>query len=163
MADLCNFDAAALQNFSARALEEDDLAQAHVLVDLCHGPISLDHWRRLVAAGERPGPQVWQAVRDRRGYIHGLFAHRSEYDLIDGATLNLTDILIAGHSWRATLQAIELIARGIARDAGCPTIRVALHPDRQAPSPEQLRAVFSTLGYSDRGPYLKRAAPQAIA
>lgn len=163
MTDLYKFDAAVVDNFSAQALQKGDLAQAHVLVGLCHGDMSLEHWQRLVAAGERPGPQVWQAMRDRRGYIHGLFAHRTEHDLIDGATLSLTDILTAGHSWRAMLEAVEAAARAIARDEGCPTIRMLLHPDRQAPSPEQLRTVFCALGYCDCGPYLKRAAPLAIA
>ena len=159
MTDRHILDAAVLENFSARVLEKGDLAQAHVLVGLCHDAVTLEHWQRLVSAGERPGPQVWQAMRDRRGYIHGLFAHRTEMDLIDGATLSLTDVLTAGPSWRTTLQAVEASARTIARNEGCPTIRMLLHPDRQAPSPDQLRSVFCTLGYWDCGPYLKRAAP----
>jgi len=163
MVDENNLDAAGRLILSAQPLGEGDLAQAYVLVGLCHDTVSLERWRRLAASGEQPTPLVWQAIRDPRGYIHALFAHRIEHDLVDGATLVATDILTAGPAWRTAMETVELSIRRIACQAGCPSIRILVHPDRKAPTPEQLRAVFLGCGYSDRGPYLSRSSPQAVS
>lgn len=163
MADPCKADSSDDLALSAGALDEADLAQAYVLVGLCHDSVTMDRWRHLVAAGARPSPQVWKTIRDRRGYIHALFAYRMEHDLTLGCTLVVTDILTAGPGWRAALEAIEASARQIASDAGCPSIRVTIHPDREAPGSRELRAVFGALGYADRGPYLSRSFPQGVA
>lgn len=163
MMDEHNFDAAGRLVLSTQTLRHDDLDQAYVLVGLCHDTVTMEHWRHLVASGGRPGPLVWQTIRDPRGYIHALFAHRIEHDLVNGATLVVTDIVTAGPAWRSATETIAHAMHAIAREAGCPSLRVLIHPDRQSPAPEQLRAVFLAGGYSDRGPYLTRCVPQPLA
>ncbi len=148
--------------FSAKTLDEGDLAQAYVLVGLCHDGISLERWRGLVTLSGRPEPLVWKSIRDSRGYIHAIFAHRREHDMHSGAVLVVTDILAAGPGWRAAMEAIEDCVRGTAQQAACPTVRILLHPDRQSPAAEQLRSFFGPCGYSDKGPYLTRTAPHVV-
>lgn len=156
-------DSSAREAFlSAQALDESDLAQAFVLVGLCHDGISLERWRALVADGARPQPLVWQAIRDRRGYIHAVFAHRLEHDMRAGTMLVVTEILTAGPGWRAALEAIDGCLRRLAADAACPTIRILLHPDRINPGADQLRSVLGPCGYVDKGPYLARISPHAV-
>ena len=147
---------------SAQALDEGDLAQAYVLVRLCNDGISMERWRDAVAQSACCQGPMWQSVRDPRGYIHALFAHRREQDLEAGRVLVVTDILTAGPAWRAALEAIDAAARAAAREAACASIRIMVHPHREAPGSERLRGAFRACGYRDCGPYLSLSAPLAM-
>ena len=147
----------------AQALDEGDLAQAYVLVRLCNDGITMERWRNVATQAACCQAPLWQSIRDPRGYIHALFAHRREQDLEAGSVLVVTDILSAGPAWRTAMETIDASARAAAREAACSSIRILLHPDRQAPGPEQLRGIFGACGYRDRGPYLSRTAPHAMA
>jgi hypothetical protein len=147
---------------SAEALDENDLAQAYVLVGLCHDGISLERWRTMVMQAERPEPLVWKSIRDSRGYIHAVFAHRREHDMHAGATLVVTEILTVGPASRAAMEAINGALHNVAGHAACPTIRILLHPDRESPGADRLRRFFGPCGYVDKGPYLTRTTPHAV-
>jgi len=140
----------------AQCLTDLELPQAYTLVGLCHEKVTLAGWQDHVAASERPHSAVWSAVRDRRGYMHAIYSHRVDHDLVAGRNLLLGDIVAPGSTWRATLLAIEADALLQAGEQGCTTIRLALHPGRQSPSDSQLRELLCPLGWVEWGPWLWR-------
>ncbi len=145
-----------LNDLTVDALRDNELAQAYTLVGLCHDGVSLEDWRDHVAAAGQPDHVVWSTVRDRRGYMHALYCHRVEHDLVAGRTLHVGDILTAGPGWRAALAEILHDLGRRATALGCAAIRVNLRPDGKAPSTDQLRGVFVPGGFVERGGYLLR-------
>lgn len=148
--------------FVTRPLSGDDLAQAYALVGLWHREVSLERWRQHVARGQPTEPLTWTAIRDGRDYIHGIFSHRVETDLVEGRVLLVSDILTAGFSARATLMAMLQAVDRLAASLCCPVVRILLHPERSDPDISQIRQVFCERGFADRGPYLSRRSPLPV-
>ena len=98
------------EGLSALPLGERDLAQAFALVALCEDSVTLEAWRRHVSACGCPAAVHWCAVRDSRGYMHALFSHHVEHDLVAGPVLRISDILAAGPRWQGALLEIERCA-----------------------------------------------------
>lgn len=144
------------EGLSARPLGERELAQAYALVALCEGSVTPEAWRRHVAACGCPVAVHWCAVRDSRGYMHALFSHHVEHDLVAGPVLRIGDILAAGPRWQGALAEIERYAVALAAQDRCAGLRLPLDPGRMTPGPEGLRRVFGRLGFVDRGPDLWR-------
>jgi hypothetical protein len=141
---------------TTQPLGERDLAQAYALVALCEESVTLEAWRRHMTACGCPASVHWCAVRDPRGYMHGLFSHRVEHDLVAGPMLQVDDILAAGPRWQSALAAIERRALELAARQGCAGLRIRVDPGRKTPGPEALRRVFGGRGFVDRGSYLLR-------
>lgn len=148
---------------SASPLAESELGQAFALVALCEDGVTLEAWRRHVAACACASPSRWCAVRDGRGYMHALFSHRIDHHLVAGRLLDIGDILTAGPRWQAALAALDRSASQIAAEQRCAALRIRLDPRRQTPGPDNLRRIFTARGFVDHGPELWRlmGAPAA--
>lgn len=140
----------------ASPLDEGDLAQAYALVALCEVTVTLEAWQRHVAACGCSTAVHWCAVRDSRGYMHALFSHHVEHDLVAGPVLRVGDILAAGPRWQGALLEIERCAVALAARRRCAGLRIHLDDRRTMPGPDSLRRVFGGRGFVDRGPDLWR-------
>lgn len=141
---------------TSEALREGELAQAYALVNLCHDRVSLEHWCDHVATTARPSRKVWSAVRDPKGYIHGVFCYRIEHDLAAGRALLLCELLTAGPASRATLAEIESSLGRLAADLDCQSVMVPLRPEKASPTVDQVREIFVPRGYVEHGAFLYR-------
>lgn len=139
-------------------LTEPLVAQAFPLVGLLHEQVTLDTWNQQVEDDARPEPVSWIAIRDHRGYIHGLYSYRIGGDLQCGRALVAMELLVAGPGWKLSLAAMHASMSEIAVARGCDAIHLMLKPERRTtpPSAADIRDIFVAAGFKDCGGHLCR-------
>lgn len=106
--------------YCATPLRVDDAAAAFPLVNMLHPDLTMELWRKFVRSATRLSPRRAgvMAIRDRRSYIHALFAYRVDDDVTHGHLLRLTLLVMGRLPGGVLTQAIIARAEELAAEFG---------------------------------------------
>ena len=143
-----------VRTFAAAPLAPADVPQAFPLARALMPQLDLTAWLEFARrrAG-KPAARGIVAVRDDRGYFHGLFSYEVRHALGEGATLEV-DVAIAMELLDRSGPAAVLLDEidVLAARLGCAAVQVRLRPDQR-----RLRRWFEALGYAIQDVAMVRA------
>jgi hypothetical protein len=146
------------RSFAAAPLAPADIAQAFPLARALMPQLGLTEW--LDFARRRTGKPAARgivAVRDDRGYFHGMFSYDVRHGLGEGAVLEV-GLAIAMELFDRSGPAAVLLDEidAVAARLACAAVQVRLRPDQR-----RLRRWFEAMGYAVQDVAMVRARDAA--
>jgi hypothetical protein len=117
--------------YQAEPLRAREAEGVYPLVSLMHPEMTLEAWRQFVRRSTRVprscGGLV--AIRDRRGYVHAVFAYRFGETLQSGRALRITDIVMGRLPGGTLPRALIACAERLADELGSPCVTLDVLED----------------------------------